>query len=269
VEKIFPVYWIVLFVTVTSIVCFPSALRYLPHTVNFDATFLKEVFLITPATAFVPQAWSMVFEVSFYALVSFIIFVVPQRIMETIIVGVFGLSIVDLLPMPQAPWIFQNPLVIEFGLGVMVAYLIRQGIISVFWPFCIILSGALFAYAASQTTAVVWVSGMQRVATFGFGSALAIYGVVAAELRGITFPRALQYLGAMSYSLYVWHLLILMWLATTADIWWIAWIPGPIQLMAWLVVALAVSAGSYECIERPVLRWARAKRINGRAIAVS
>jgi peptidoglycan/LPS O-acetylase OafA/YrhL len=51
---------------------------------------------------------------------------------------------------------------------------------------------------------------MPRVATFGLGSALVIYAVTAAELRGATFPKWLQDLGAMSYSLYVWHILLMM-----------------------------------------------------------
>jgi exopolysaccharide production protein ExoZ len=157
-------------------------------------------------------------------------------------------------------------MVLEFGLGVGVAYIIKRGVTAL-WPLCLVVSFGLFAFAASRTWGLDWVFGMPRVATFGLGSALAIYAVAAAELRGATFPQWLQYLGAMSYSLYVWHMLILMWMATTADNYFVSRLPGPIQLAVWLGVALTGGAVSYEFIERPILQ--RMKHANSPGLKIA
>lgn len=251
--RIFPVYWMVLIATILSITMFPGALKYLPHEVIFDSDLSRQALLITRATTYMPQAWSMAFEVTFYATVAAFLLVAPTRVMEGIFLAVIALAVIDLSPAPKTGWLISDPLIIDFGLGAGVGYLAGRGI-TLFWPLCAACSIALFAYAAFHTSASIWgVFGMERVATFGLGSALAVYAVSAAELRGLTFPKSLQYLGAMSYSLYVWHMLILMWLANLL----LPSIPGPIQLAAWLVIVLAISAASYEFIERPLLRRVR------------
>lgn len=108
------------------------------------------------------------------------------------------------LPFPKSAWLLNNSMVLEFGLGVGVGYLIKHKVTAL-WRVCLALSAALFPYAASKTTATFWVGGLEEVAIFG-GSALAIYAIAAAELRGVTlFRKPLQDLGDMSYSLYVWH----------------------------------------------------------------
>jgi exopolysaccharide production protein ExoZ len=99
----------------------------------------------------------------------------------------------------------------------------------------------------------LWLDGYPRVATFGAGAALLVYSVVAAEQSGARFPGWLLYLGAMSYSLYLWHLLLLTWLSSFGGQAW----PDAVVLPAWLAVVLAISAASYQWIEQPVLRWAR------------
>jgi len=55
----------------------------------------------------------------------------------------------------------------------------------------------------------------------------------------------------MSYSLYISHHLLLTWLAKYNP----AWVPGRVQILTWVGLALAVSAALHEFFERPVLTW--------------
>jgi peptidoglycan/LPS O-acetylase OafA/YrhL len=92
-------------------------------------------------------------------------------------------------------------------------------------------------------------AGFERVMTYGFGSALLIYAVIAGELNGATFPRWLQYLGAISYSLYISHHLLLTWLAKYNP----ARLFGPLQILIWIALAILLAAVLYEFFERPIL----------------
>ena len=85
--------------------------------------------------------------------------------------------------------------------------------------------------------------------TYGAGSALLIYAVVAAELNGARFPKWLQYLGAISYSLYISHHLLLTWLAKYNP----DGVPGPLQIAMWIALALVLSILLHEYLERPLL----------------
>lgn len=194
----------------------------------------------------------MAFEVGFYATVAVILLILPRRVIPTLLCAQAALISFYLLPLPKAPWMIENAMVLEFGLGVLVGYLIRCGLTRL-WLLCLAVSAAMFAYAASKTSATIWVDGLERVFLYGGGSALAIYGVTAAEIQGFTFPKWLQYLGDISYSLYVWHSLLLMLLAN----FYVPWLLGPVQMALWLAATLAVSAISYRWIESPINRAAR------------
>jgi exopolysaccharide production protein ExoZ len=99
--RIFPLYWIVLFAAVVSGAWFVPGLKGLPHTLIFNAAFFREVFLITNETAFVPPAWSMCFEVSFYATVAVVLVLAPKRAMEMLLVLIAALAVIDLSPIPM------------------------------------------------------------------------------------------------------------------------------------------------------------------------
>jgi peptidoglycan/LPS O-acetylase OafA/YrhL len=101
---------------------------------------------------------------------------------------------------------------------------------------------------------VSWPSGLVRVATYGVGAAFLISGILSAELRGAMFPQWSVYFGGMSYSFYLWHVLLFSWCAAFL---YSEKIPGLLQWLLWLVIAIVFSVGSYELIEKPVLRIRR------------
>jgi exopolysaccharide production protein ExoZ len=107
----------------------------------------------------------------------------------------------------------------------------------------------------------VWVAGWPRVGTFGLGAFFLVHAAVVASMGGARFPRALIRLGDASYSIYVWHLGVLIILSfacerssltATLPAFW-----HPIMVTAWVVIAFSVGLGSHRFIERPLLALAR------------
>lgn len=244
--RIFPLYWLVLAAAIASshwIVVFPGV----PESA-FDHVSLKHLFSLTTSNYFVAPAWSLCFELCFYAAVTLIILVAPGCTMEILLLACCGLAGMDLLSSLSIP-ILSDPQTLEFGFGVGIAYLVRQGfhrsrpIASLGAAFGLFAAGA---YIASQGHLII---GFERLLTYGAGSALLIYAVVAAELNGARFPKWLQYLGAISYSLYISHHLLLTWLAKYNP----DGVPGPLQIAMWIALALVLSILLHEYLERPLL----------------
>jgi peptidoglycan/LPS O-acetylase OafA/YrhL len=84
--------------------------------------------------------------------------------------------------------------------------------------------------------------------------------VIAVQRSGPTRTRAalrfspLVFLGTISFSVYLWHLPVMMYVWRNATAW-----PVAQQLLVATVGSLALGAASYYAIERPALRW-RARR---------
>jgi exopolysaccharide production protein ExoZ len=247
--RIYPLYWVVLATAVMS--SYVIALQGWPDIPQTLTT--GYIFLTVDWNWFVPQAWSLAFEVYFYLAVAIVLVLVPNRIIETLVVLLCVLVLLDLSPLPRAPDVYgHKPLTLEFGFGVFIAFLTTRNFARG-WPVSLAMAVAFYAAGTYLDSSGQWINGYPRVATFGVGSALLIYSVVAAERSGASFPGWLLYLGDISYSLYIWHLLILAWLSSFGGLAW----PDAVVMPVWLAVILAISAASYQWIERPVLRWAR------------
>jgi exopolysaccharide production protein ExoZ len=247
--RIYPLYWAVLVAAVlSSSVIAPQGWPDIPQTLT-----ASYIFLAVDWNWFVPQAWSLAYEVYFYLAVAMVLLLVPSRVIETLVVAVCVLALLDFwLQMPDAYG--HRPLTLEFGFGVFIAFLTTRNFARG-WPVSLAMSAVFYA-AGIYLDSWQWINGYPRVATFGVGAALLIYSVVAAERSGATFPGWLLYLGKISYSLYLWHLLLLTWLASFGGQAW----PDIVVLPVWLAFILAISAASYQWIERPVQRWARSVR---------
>jgi peptidoglycan/LPS O-acetylase OafA/YrhL len=161
-----------------------------------------------PALSVAAVSWSLVYEFAFYTAVACII-VAPRRVVATLLAALCTTAIVDYAT-PWHLWVYTDPMTLEFGLGVLIAYIVGHG----FYPsrprvtiFAAALLFAIGGYLASPGQFF----GFPRVATYGLGSALLIYTGIASELNGASFPRWLQYSGAISYSLYISHHLLPTW----------------------------------------------------------
>lgn len=243
--RIYPIYWIVLTAAVIS-----SYWISLGLPVDGDKLTIDQILLNTSANYFVPPAWSLYFEVSFYAAMAVVVLLAPSYVFMISLTGLAAVALLDALAV-SLPGVWSNPLTLEFGLGVIIAAVVRAGVVKLAWT-CLIGAAAAFTIGGYLHIYCAPVANGWRAATFGVGAALLIYATVAAELRGQKFPLSLQYLGNMSYSLYLWHFLILTWLINALES-----IPGAFQTAMWVAIIVAASAASYRYIEKPLLAWSK------------
>ena len=101
-----------------------------------------------------------------------------------------------------------------------------------------------------------------RTVAIGPPCALIVLGAIGLERRHrFVAPKRLQYLGDASYSIYLWHTLLLV-TAGRLLTWIFPAAPG-LHLVLLVGVTLAVLAGCvvlYELIERPLLRLVNRRR---------
>jgi exopolysaccharide production protein ExoZ len=245
--RIYPLYWIVLF-------CSVLLSRWLPvgPDVAGMTTHLSSMHFLLGTTAnwFVPAAWTLCFEVHFYALVAVILLVAPRVFFPAIACAMIAVAAVAAFGFLKYDAILLHPLVLEFGFGALVAYLARRN----FSRFVVAASAAALAFfiAGAAVSHGGPVAGMTRVATYGVGSAFMVYAVVACELKGMRFPKFAQYLGEASYSLYVWHLLLLT-LLVGSQRFFILWVPGPILICGWIATIYVIALASYQYLEAPIV----------------
>jgi exopolysaccharide production protein ExoZ len=244
--RIYPTYWFVLSFAIISsywIDLFPGVPAAQVHVG------IKNWLLLELENWFVVPSWSLTYELAFYAAVTCIIAAAPRQVVPVLIAALCAIAAIDLLT-PWRLWLYTNPITLEFGFGVVIAYIVRRGL-HPSWPrAAAALAVCLFAYGGYIAAFGNQFIGFSRVATFGAGSAVLVYAVVAAELNAASFPRWLQYTGAISYSLYISHHLLLTWLARFDP----PWLPGPVQILTWIGCSLGLAALIYRWIEKPTLR---------------
>jgi len=163
--------------------------------------------------------------------------------------------------------IHAHTLVLEFGLGCLICYLTHHGLRK-YCKSALALS-ALFFLAGAMFATKGALMGWLRVETYGLGAAFLIYAVVTLEARDVAFPRYLVRLGDASYSLYIWHYLLIQLLATASESSGLIEILPlrlrPFLVLAWIAVIYLIGFASFYLLERPLLRltrafWAQASR---------
>lgn len=255
--RIYPVYWLVLLAAFVSSSWIALAPEQRPP---LD---LGLIFAWTYPNWYVAPAWSIAFEMHFYTVVAVILAIAPSRLFELLFAGL-GLVALAIVFRPQLG-IYSHPLVLEFGAGVAIAYLQRSSAVR-FSPWMLFVSAGLFALGWYW----IFVLGSAdpqsaRVATYGVGAGLLIYAVVAAEIEGRSFSPILQWLGNISYSLYIVHYLVIMWIASFTGLWLLS-TPGTIA--AGILLSIALAAVLHAVIEAPLISWARRWSLRRRAQAM-
>lgn len=262
--RLFPIFWIVFSAAFfVNFVVFGDA--YCVEEGVFQHIVQTSLLLIGPQNCFIPQAWSLGWELLFYSLY-IILFFVPRWLLVPAMAA-WGSSILTAPYYDFYDWIprlFLNPQNLQFIGGSMVAYLaIRQWL---FTPRLFTAIGLVWFSISvwlnmngTYSTENIW----HRVGEFGVASMFVLYGCIGSELNrpeSEPWPRWLVILGDASYSLYLTHL-------TSFFVWRRLWAYLPHSLwyhvlfaVVMIGTAVAVGIGTYYLVERPVLKWFRQKR---------
>jgi exopolysaccharide production protein ExoZ len=204
-------------------------------------------------------AWTLVYEMLFYAVASASLLFGRQQYRLILAAWIGAEVILSTLNyfVPFGAWqqsILLNPLLIEFGMGCCVGWLVQRkerrfgGIAAIAWiPFYVV-----GGYLAAQGMTVNGDSYI-RVLTFGVGSALLVYAVCVAEWRGRIAPWWMITIGNASYSIYLGHEVTLF--ATRYASWQLGVstaIGGWLTLLAALLATIGMGLVSYRFFERPM-----------------
>jgi exopolysaccharide production protein ExoZ len=237
--RIFLLYWVVL---AFSVLMSAYGITWAPW-LSCREPMLDYVLLTTTVNCHLPQAWTLVFELYFYASVAFVLLVSPpERFYQTLAIWIAAQTVLVVVTGPNggSPVNAQS---LEFALGCGVAWLNARNLIR-YELSAWIIGLLLFGGGEYWFMQIATITPVSRLLTVGAGAALCLCAYVGWERRGIiVFPKPIVQLGDASYSLYLWHIPLF----AVAKAVGIGRVPA-------LVLVIVVAFASYHLIEAPLLR---------------
>ena len=260
--RIFPPYWIVLtFVVITYSMAPQLGVERQHEWPNVIASY---ILFPMPYQPVLGVAWTLVFEMAFYLLFAGYI-LVGRPLFWLFMPWVAAILLAAALGPADYPIDFlTSPYHLEFAMGVLVASVARSNRLRRRTPMLLLTlaGGLVFASCAvSMSAASVLETPLVGRLVFGTAAAAIILGSARLEAMGaLSIPRALQTLGALSYSLYLTHVVtesLFIRLAMKLP----AAVRTPESVA--IVISLAGLAGGWafwRLIERPLLERFRNRR---------
>lgn len=265
--RIYPVYW-ACFLVMTALIIAGA-----PQAVGREWTlgnWIADAFLLSLDNKQVPVAWTLTYEIYFYACFGVALLFGPRFYLPALGVWVAGsvaaIGLNCALPSGAAEgwWrtaIWSNALVLEFVMGMAAAALIARGY----------RRGTSPALIAAVPFLILghFAGESHRVVTFGPGAALIVYGLASLEMQGrLVDLRHVAWLGDASYSLYLWQEIPLFFVRFASDqMGWRSVLGGAPAALAIIAACILVSLLSYRFIERPVIAATRRRRMRAPVLA--
>jgi len=265
--RIYPLYWIVFGAS-----C-PIMAWALPVAPPAEPLFPLLALMGNLPNPRVSVAWTLTFEVYFYAMVALSLMLFARRAMVGMAIWfalIGGACVLGWwVPVAKPLDFLLSPLLLEFLLGIAVAMLVNRGLrrfhggllaVAVIWMAIgtWFQRPGLFATNEVQLGRLVAVSRSftGHVLCLGIPAAILIYGLVVLELRQRwIMPRVLQYLGNASFSIYLWHVLVFRTVAEAfARLGWVGVVSPAVLIVLMVAIGLAFGLLSYHVLEKPLLR---------------
>ena len=199
VARIFPIYWIVL--VVASVL---SLLTTGSPTEGSKVTFL-ELVTLTGTSPALAVAWTLRYEVLFYAIIALTMFLGRDRFLRTVIAvfALYGAGAVGYSALNAGKSFMWNPIVLDFLWGAIVFLAVKQGTPR---------SGAKATFIGAILLAIgtymmmydPWQHVIARPFYLGLPAAILLYGMIGLE-KSWSAGKTWVLLGDASYSIYLWH----------------------------------------------------------------
>ena len=253
-RRVFPIYWIV-----TAVVIGMAPLHH--DRPDLSLLHIATSVLLLPGadTPLVGVAWTLQYEVLFYFLFAVAI---GSRLLGSKIFVVWGLCVLFGWAVGASRWgfgFFVAPIQFEFLAGIGCARLVLYG--SVPRPRLTAVLGVvgfLVAGAIENAGMVRWTSTSSS-AMFTVASAVIVIGLAAAERNGlIVAGRGARFVGEVSYSLYLIHIVVLglvvFLLARTGLV---HQLPAAACVLLMVVASFVGGVCLHRGVERPMMRALR------------
>lgn len=208
---------------------------------------LLKGFLIFPQKLlpFYQPGWSLEHEVIFYIVAAL---VVPLAGLRFLAAFMFTLGVIGSLKIFAWDYHLFAEAQYFFSFGIL-AYLARAQS----WQLALPIAGLGFCLAYLNFYAAISMPEPYPSICFAIGGAGLIVALLDFERRGIWMPKVMVKIGDASYSLYLWHWLVIPCLSTLAyrygDI-----IP---EMWRWIIVfvSIAIAIASHKLIEVPLIMF--------------
>ncbi|TSE10598.1 acyltransferase [Mesorhizobium intechi] len=208
--RIYPVYLIAFLIASLVLILIPAA-ELFPAGMK-QQPWWKLALLISQPNNRILAAWTLQYEMTFYAVCAMGILLFPRCIVAVIalwmaiVLYIWGAGI-------YMTSVFTAPIVLEFAFGIIVALLVERkfseyALSSLAVGFGGLVIGAI-CYRLHDPKGAWALPVMWRAVCFGLPSGFIVYGFVAVEMRQMwTFSKTWIRFGDASYSLYLWHQLL-------------------------------------------------------------
>jgi peptidoglycan/LPS O-acetylase OafA/YrhL len=259
--RIYPTYWFYFSLTAVVLVIKPGWVNSSQgHQVHLLSSFLL---LPSDQLPLVMVAWSLIYEMWFYLVFTILLrfhecLLLPSLLVwGTIVTTVNLVTAIDRLP--PGLQIILHPYSLEFITGALIAlFLARQDTAALSRRSAILILALVLAagFPLAYRHNVIELPGLSREITIGLLFGLLLLSCATLENHRFTPPKFLQFIGDISYSIYLSHVLVL---SAIGRLWLRAWqMPESFldNIAACLVMLAAVIAYGwvgYRLIERPIL----------------
>lgn len=249
--KLLPTFW----VTLGLLVLLPAA----PDSNNGVGALLAEPLSLVLLTGqpVHPLGWTLVYEAHFYIIAALALCFGTRAHLVMLCWVPLHVAAVCLIwagLMPKLPLV--TPQSLELCAGLVI------GSLALRWPMPApgaIAVGVLAGVAAMATTLPIYgltMDAAMRLLLLGVPAMLLVYAALSLDAAGWTPPRVALWLGEISYSLYMWHLVALIALATFAFTWRES-LPGAFAYWGLgIALSIVVARAAHQFIEAPPSRLA-------------
>lgn len=201
-------------------------------------------------------AWTLSYELYFYAIFAFLILLSSFRARQLLVVLLVGVVVVNAyLPTHKYEYgFFISPFLIEFFAGSLLAAYLGHCRSRSLLLLCMLMIFVMLAYAVTLPR-----FHMSRVQGFGVAAMLIVLaGVLAENTRLYTASRFWVFLGNCSYSIYLGHFVLLWVYMYALDQLQLqtSLVTSILIYFSYLLLVIVLSVGSYRYVEAPVYKYA-------------